>query len=96
MYTLAAIAAAGILGCWSRYLMTQLIQAIWGTSFPYATLIINISGCFLMGFLFVETLERLTLPIPLRTGILTVFLAATRRFRRFPWKRSFFWKAAKL
>jgi CrcB protein len=83
MYTLAAIAVAGILGCWSRYLMTQLIQAIWGTSFPYATLIINISGCFLMGFLFVETLERLTLPIPLRTGILTGFLGGYTTFSTF-------------
>jgi CrcB protein len=83
MYTYVAIAAAGILGCLSRYLMTQLIQTIWGQSFPYATLFINVSGCFLMGFLFVETLERLTLPVPLRTGILTGFLGGYTTFSTF-------------
>jgi CrcB protein len=83
MYTYVAIAAAGILGCLSRYLMTQLIQAIWGQSFPYATLFINVSGCFLMGFLFVETLERLTLPIPVRTGLLTGFLGGYTTFSTF-------------
>jgi len=83
MYTFVAIAAAGIVGCWSRYLMTQLIQAIWGTAFPYATLAINVSGCFLMGFLFVETLERLTLPVPIRTGILTGFIGGYTTFSTF-------------
>ncbi len=80
MYTYIAIAVGGILGCWSRYLMTQLIQAIWGQSFPYATLLINVSGCFMMGFLFVETLERLTLGVPLRTGLLTGFLGGYTTF----------------
>ena len=80
MYTYIAIAAGGILGCWSRYLMTQLIQAIWGQAFPYATLLINVSGCFMMGFLFVETLERLTLGVPLRTGLLTGFLGGYTTF----------------
>ncbi len=80
MYTYIAIAVGGILGCWSRYLMTQLIQAIWGQSFPYATLLINVSGCFMMGFLFVETLERLTLGVPVRTGLLTGFLGGYTTF----------------
>jgi CrcB protein len=60
--------------------MTQLVQNIWGTAFPYATLIINVSGAFLMGFLFVETLERTTLPVALRTGILTGFLGGYTTF----------------
>jgi CrcB protein len=83
MYTYIAIAIGGILGCWSRYLMTQLIQAIWGQSFPFATLFINVSGCFLMGFLFVETLERLTVSVSLRTGVLTGFLGGYTTFSTF-------------
>jgi CrcB protein len=70
----------GILGCWARYFMTQLVQGIWGTSFPYATLIINVSGAFVMGFLFVETLERLTISVAFRTGILTGFLGGYTTF----------------
>lgn len=80
MPTFVMIALFGVLGCWSRYLMTQLIQAIWGANFPFATLFINVSGCFLMGFLFVETLERLTIPVSLRTGILTGFVGGYTTF----------------
>jgi CrcB protein len=68
------IAIFGVLGCWARYAMTQLVQAIYGNDFPYATLSINVLGSFLMGFLFIETLERLTISPYLRTGILTGFL----------------------
>jgi fluoride exporter len=66
-----AIAIGGTLGCWARYGMTNLVVAIYGHEFPYATLAINLLGAFLMGFLFVETLERLTISPVLRTGILT-------------------------
>lgn len=71
MWTYIAIAAFGTLGCWARYGMTKLVQTICGRDFPYATLSINVGGSFLMGFLFVETLERLTMSPELRTGILT-------------------------
>lgn len=74
------IAIFGVLGCWARYAMTQLIQGLWGNDFPYATLFINVSGAFAMGFLFVETLERLTLSPALRTGILTGFLGGYTTF----------------
>lgn len=80
MYVYLAIAGFGVLGCLARYVMTQLVQSIWGTSFPYATLIINVSGSFLMGFLFIETLDRLTLPVALRTGILTGFIGGYTTF----------------
>lgn len=74
------IAIFGVLGCWARYAMTQLVQGLWGNDFPYATLFINVSGAFLMGFLFVETLERLTIDPSLRTGILTGFLGGYTTF----------------
>lgn len=66
-----AIAIGGALGCLARYGMTNLVVAIYGHEFPYATLSINLLGAFLMGFLFIETLERLTISPVLRTGILT-------------------------
>ena len=74
------IAFFGVLGCWARYAMTQLVQGIWGSDFPYATLTINVSGAFIMGFLFVETLERLTIDPSLRTGILTGFIGGYTTF----------------
>lgn len=83
MLTYAAIAIFGVLGCWARYAMTQLVQAIYGNDFPYATLSINVLGSFLMGFLFIETLERLTLNPYIRTGILTGFLGGFTTFSTF-------------
>jgi fluoride exporter len=83
MWTYTLIAGFGILGCWARYGMTSLVQMIYGRDFPYATLSINVGGSFLMGFLFVETLERLTVSPALRTGILTGFIGGYTTFSTF-------------
>ncbi len=78
-----AIAIGGVLGCWARYAMTNLVQAIYGRDFPYATLSINVLACFLMGFLFVETLERLTISPVFRIGIITGFIGGFSTFSTF-------------
>ncbi|HUZ73873.1 MAG TPA: fluoride efflux transporter CrcB [Stellaceae bacterium] len=78
-----AIAIGGTLGCWARYAMTNLVQAIYGRDFPYATLSINTLGSFLMGFLFIETLERLTISPYVRIGMLTGFLGGFTTFSTF-------------
>ena len=78
-----AIAIGGTLGCWARYAMTNLVQAIYGREFPFATLSINVLGSFLMGFLFIETLERLTISPQLRIGVLTGFIGGFTTFSTF-------------
>jgi CrcB protein len=83
MWTYIAIAVGGTIGCWGRYAMTNLVQAIYGKDFPYATMSINLLGSFLMGFLFIETLERLTISPELRTGILTGGLGGFTTFSTF-------------
>lgn len=83
MWTYTLIAGFGILGCWARYGITNLVQAIYGRDFPYATLSINVGGSFLMGFVFIETLERLTVSPALRTGILTGFIGGYTTFSTF-------------
>jgi fluoride exporter len=83
VWTYLAIAVGGTLGCWARYAMTNLVQTVYGRDFPYATLSINLLGSFLMGFLFIETLERLTISPVLRTGILTGVLGGYTTFSTF-------------
>src|SRR5579875_730816 len=83
MLAYLAIAIGGTLGCWARYAMTNLIQSIYGRDFPYATLLINVLGSFLMGFLFIETLERLAVSPYIRIGILTGFLGGFTTFSTF-------------
>jgi CrcB protein len=82
-WTYVAIAVGGAFGCWARYAMTVLIQGAWGTEFPYATLSINLIGSFLMGFLFIATLERITIAPEWRTGILTGVLGGFTTFSTF-------------
>ena len=83
MWTYIAIAIGGTFGCWARYVQTQLVQAVFGRSFPFATLSINVLGAFLMGFLFIETLERLTMSPQMRTGVLTGVLGGYTTFSTF-------------
>lgn len=83
MWSYIAIAIGGTLGCWARFALTGTLQSAFGRDFPYATLTINVLGSFLMGFLFIETLERLTLPPALRTGILTGGLGGFTTFSTF-------------
>jgi fluoride exporter len=83
MWTYIAIAIGGTLGCWARYAMGNLVQTVYGRDFPYATLSINVLGSFLMGFLFIETLERLTISPAVRTGILTGVLGGYTTFSTF-------------
>lgn len=73
----------GILGAWARYGQTILVQDIFGKSFPFATLSINVIGCFLMGLIFTLTLERLNVSGSVRTGILTGGLGAYTTFSTF-------------
>ena len=83
MWTYVAIAVGGTLGCWARYAQTNMVQAVFGRDFPLATLSINVIGSFLMGFLFILTLERLMIPPSVRVGVLTGVLGGYTTFSTF-------------
>ena len=83
MLNYLAVGIGGAVGCCARYGMTQLIQAVYGKSFPVATLTINVLGSFILGFLFFETLERLTISPTLRAAILTGGLGGFTTFSTF-------------
>ena len=47
-----AVGLGGFLGALARYFTgIFVLRFIGGTAFPYATLLVNVSGCFLIGFL---------------------------------------------
>ncbi len=83
MWTYLAIAIGGTLGCWARYAMTDIVQALFGRAFPTATLCINVLGSFLMGFLFIATLDRVSISPAVRAGILTGGLGGFTTFSTF-------------
>jgi len=83
MWTYVAIAIGGTLGCWARYAQTSWVQTAFGRDFPFATMSINVIGSFLMGFLFIVTLERMMIPPSVRAGVLTGVLGGYTTFSTF-------------
>jgi len=62
---LAVVAGAG-LGGGARYVLGGWIAERWGTTFPWHTFAINISGAFLLGIVMALSVERVVLPAPWR------------------------------
>jgi len=83
MWNYVAVALGGVVGCVARYGVTQAVQLFYGKSFPLATLVINVSGCLAMGFLFYLTLERVSMSPSLRVAILTGVLGGFTTFSTF-------------
>lgn len=53
------IALGAVVGASARYLVSDFIAKALSSSFPYGTLLINISGSLLLGFFLVLTGERI-------------------------------------
>ena len=53
--------AGGFIGAAARYWLGGIVHRQLGAAFPYGTLIINVTGCFAIGFLGVLAEERLAL-----------------------------------
>jgi fluoride exporter len=67
-----------------RYWISNSIYWIVGRQFPYGTLVVNVSGCFLMGLLFVLILERFDVFVPqLRSFLLIGLLGGYTTFSSF-------------
>ncbi len=58
MNTYLWISLGGILGACSRYALARGVARIAGTTFPYGTLIINVTGSAILGFFLVWSSER--------------------------------------
>ena len=76
-----AISFGAIAGALSRYYLTLWFAQRFGTSFPYGTFLINITGCFAMGFFMTLALERVV-PVPpeVRLLVATGFLGSYTTF----------------
>ncbi len=55
-----AVSLGAVGGALSRYYLSLWFARHFGVAFPYGTLLINLSGCFCLGFLFGLTLGRAT------------------------------------
>lgn len=81
--TLIIFLGAGLGGVF-RYWISNGTHLILGRQFPYGTLIVNATGCFLMGLLYVLILERFNgIGQQLRLLILIGFLGGYTTFSSF-------------
>ncbi|MEN8215411.1 MAG: fluoride efflux transporter CrcB [Pseudomonadota bacterium] len=79
---LIAIAAGGAIGAVLRFWGATAIYTILGREFPYGTLVVNVLGCLLMGFLYIFMLERIV-SIEWRAALLIGLLGAFTTFSTF-------------
>lgn len=83
MNKILAVAVGGAIGATSRYLITGWGQKAFGTEFPWGTAIVNIVGCFLIGFLMTLTIEILPMRPELRLFLVTGILGGLTTFSTF-------------
>lgn len=66
-----------------RYWVSDLSYMLLGRNFPYGTLIVNVSGSFLMGLLFILIMERSNQATVLGSLLLIGFLGGYTTFSSF-------------
>jgi len=77
------VAVGGAVGSVTRYLVGMAIQQRAATAFPLGTLVINITGSFLLGFLLRATFGTVTLSPEQRALLTTGFCGGYTTFSTF-------------
>ena len=86
MQTVIAIAVFGAAGCLARYFISIWVHDSLGRAFPYGTLVVNIVGAFLIGFVMEFAIRSSHLSANLRTGITIGFLGGLTTFSTFSYE----------
>jgi CrcB protein len=86
MWAYLAVAAGGALGSVARFWVSTAVAARWGAAFPYGTLLINLTGSFLVGCFLTLAAERLSLPPVYRLWVATGFLGGYTTFSAFEYE----------
>lgn len=82
-YKWLLVMAGGSLGAASRYGIGLLTARLWGTGFPYGTLVVNMLGCFIIGLLFALADRSRLLTPDVRLLLITGYLGALTTFSSF-------------
>ena len=78
--SLLLVGLGGFAGAISRYLVDGLVSDRTGGGFPWGTLVVNVTGSFLLGLLFAMTAERAILPAEIRGPVMIGFIGAYTTF----------------
>ena len=80
MRTAVAIAVAGALGALARYGLEGLVSRRAPGAFPWGTFAVNVSGAFVLGFVFTAMTEQFTVAPWIRGAVTIGFLGAYTTF----------------
>ncbi len=77
---LLLVGIGGFVGAIARRVVDLWVSDRAGSAFPLGTLVINVSGAFLVGLLFAWAMERNVLPREIRGPVMIGFLGAYTTF----------------
>jgi fluoride exporter len=80
------VAMLGAIGTLARYGLQGFIQVRVGGTFPYGTLLINLTACFLLGLIGQLTLNRMVIPPDWRMAIAVGLFGGYSTFSSFGWE----------
>ena len=81
--TLLFIAIGGAFGASLRFLSQATVYELFGRTFPYGTLFVNVTGSFLMGLLSIFLVEKFNLSAEWHLAILVGVLGSFTTFSTF-------------
>ena len=80
------IALFGAIGTLARYGLQGVVQIRTGGTFPYGTLLVNLTGCFLLGLIAQFTMNRMVISPDWRMAIAVGFFGGYTTFSSFGWE----------
>ncbi len=83
---LALIAIFGAAGTLARYGLQGVVQFRTASTFPLGTLLVNLTGCFLLGLIGQFTLNRMVISPDWRVAIAVGFFGGYTTFSSFGWE----------
>jgi CrcB protein len=80
------IALFGAVGTLARYGLQGVVQIRTGGTFPYGTLLVNLTGCFFLGLIAQFTMNRMVISPDWRVAIAVGFFGGYTTFSSFGWE----------